>query len=65
MKLFEERHNKYKETLKNFMSNKLANEREKYEKSYKKNLNNKKLEQKLKKEKAIKKYEGYVSNNRI
>jgi hypothetical protein len=56
-----DRHNKYKETSKKVITNRLSAEREKYEISLGKYLMNKKQEQELKNEKALKKYEGYVS----
>ena len=60
MRLIEERHNKYKEISKKYLSHKLSNEREKYELSHERYLLMKKQEQELKEEKAFQKYQGYV-----
>ena len=62
MRLIEERHNKYKEISKKFISHKLSSEREKFELSHEKYLLMKKQEQELKDEKAFKKFQGYVSH---
>ena len=51
-----DRHNKYKETSKKVITNRLSAEREKYEISLGKYLLNKKQEQELKNERALKKY---------
>lgn len=62
VKLIEERHNKYKEITKKYLTHKLSSEREKYESSLEKHLLIKKQEQEIKDEKAFKKYQGYVRN---
>jgi hypothetical protein len=65
VKLIEERHNKYKDMTKKYLTHKMSNEREKYEMSYEKYLLNKKQEQEQKDEKAFQKYQGYVRTKYI
>ena len=57
-----DRHNKYKETSKKVITNRLSAEREKYEMNFEKELNKRKKEEESKEEKIMKRYEGYVSN---
>ena len=60
MELIEERHNKYKEEVKEQYSKKLAKNTIKYNESLKKFLCQKEEEEKEKELKSIKKYQGYV-----
>ena len=63
--MIEERHRKHREAAHTYINNKINNERKKYCESLEKYIMKKREEEILKKEKAFKKYQNFVSLEKI
>ena len=63
--MIEERHRKHREATHTYICNRINNERKKYCESLEKYIMKKREEEILKKEKAFKKYQNFVSLEKI